>query len=301
MYQVIARKYRPLVLRAGRPGARPHDPRERHRAGPHRARLHLLRPARHGQDDGRPHPGALPELREGPHRQPCGECASCREIAAGGSRGRHRDRRGLQSRHQRDARAARERPLPPGARPLQGLHHRRSPPDHQRSLQRAAEDARRAARVGGVRPLHHRIAQDPATIASRCQQFSFRSVDFDELVARMRVDLRAGRHRSRPEVLAVLAQAGEGSVRDSLSALDQAIACCGNTLEAAEVRELLGMFSLESLQRGHQALCRPIPAGCSRWCRNWSATAATCSTSAANCALLPQSAGGESGRAGTRG
>ena len=56
------------------------------------------------------------------------------------------------------------------------------------------------------------------------------------------------------EVLAVLAQAGEGSVRDSLSALDQAIACCGTKLNAAEVRGLLGMFSLDSLRRGDAAL-----------------------------------------------
>jgi DNA polymerase-3 subunit gamma/tau len=56
------------------------------------------------------------------------------------------------------------------------------------------------------------------------------------------------------EVLSVLAQAGEGSVRDSLSALDQAIACCGNTLEATQVRELLGMFSLESLGTVAKAL-----------------------------------------------
>ena len=50
------------------------------------------------------------------------------------------------------------------------------------------------------------------------------------------------------EVLAVLAQAGEGSVRDSLSALDQAIACCGKTLSVDEVRALLGMFGIDSLQ-----------------------------------------------------
>jgi len=56
------------------------------------------------------------------------------------------------------------------------------------------------------------------------------------------------------EVLAVLAQTGEGSVRDSLSALDQAIACCGNELKAAEVRALLGAFSLDSLQQVTQAL-----------------------------------------------
>ena len=57
-----------------------------------------------------------------------------------------------------------------------------------------------------------------------------------------------------PEALAVLAAAGEGSVRDSLSALDQAIACCGDKLNAAEVRALLGAFSLESLEKVTQAL-----------------------------------------------
>ena len=57
-----------------------------------------------------------------------------------------------------------------------------------------------------------------------------------------------------PEALAILAAAGEGSVRDSLSALDQAIACCGAKLDAAEVRALLGAFSLESLEKVTQAL-----------------------------------------------
>ena len=52
----------------------------------------------------------------------------------------------------------------------------------------------------------------------------------------------------------MLAQAGEGSVRDSLSALDQAIACCGDTLQAAEVRALLGAFSLDALGQVSQAL-----------------------------------------------
>jgi DNA polymerase-3 subunit gamma/tau len=89
----------------------------------------------------------------------------------------------------------------------------------------------------------------PTTIASRCQQFSFRSVDFSELVARMEWIIQQEGIEAGPDVLSVLAQAGEGSVRDSLSALDQAIACCGTKLEAAEVRTLLGMFALESLDR----------------------------------------------------
>jgi len=94
----------------------------------------------------------------------------------------------------------------------------------------------------------------PVTIASRCQQFSFRSVDFDELVNRMRWICEQEGIGAEEEALAVLAQVGEGSVRDSLSALDQAIAGCGANLTAVEVRELLGLFSLDSLGTAAQAL-----------------------------------------------
>jgi DNA polymerase-3 subunit gamma/tau len=45
----------------------------------------------------------------------------------------------------------------------------------------------------------------------------------------------------------VIAQCGEGSVRDSLSALDQCIASYGNDLQEQDVRDLLGLFSLDSL------------------------------------------------------
>lgn len=94
----------------------------------------------------------------------------------------------------------------------------------------------------------------PSTIASRCQQFSFRSVDFAELVARMEWIAKEEGIEAGPEVLSILAQAGEGSVRDSLSALDQAIACCGSKLDPAEVRRLLGMFGQDSLDRVAQGL-----------------------------------------------
>ncbi len=94
----------------------------------------------------------------------------------------------------------------------------------------------------------------PTTIASRCQQFSFRSVDFEEVLKRMQEICAKEGIEADSEALSVLAQAGEGSVRDSLSALDQAIACCGNKLDAAEVRGLLGMFSLDSLHEVTKAL-----------------------------------------------
>ncbi len=99
----------------------------------------------------------------------------------------------------------------------------------------------------------------PTTIASRCQQFSFRSVDFTELMSRMRWICEQEGVQASDDALAVLAQIGEGSVRDSLSALDQAIACCGNTLQPDEIRGLFGIFSLDSLKLVSDALIESSP------------------------------------------
>jgi DNA polymerase-3 subunit gamma/tau len=94
----------------------------------------------------------------------------------------------------------------------------------------------------------------PNTIASRCQHFSFRSVDFVEVMNRMRYIVKEEGIEADDEVLSVVAHAGEGSVRDSLSALDQAIACCGKTLRVEEVRALLGVFAVGSLRSVAEAV-----------------------------------------------
>jgi DNA polymerase III subunit gamma/tau len=94
----------------------------------------------------------------------------------------------------------------------------------------------------------------PNTIASRCQHFTFRSVDFAEIVSRMRFITEQEGIQASDDVLSVVAQAGEGSVRDSLSALDQAIACCGNTLQIDEIRSLLGMFGADAFQAVAEAI-----------------------------------------------
>ena len=101
----------------------------------------------------------------------------------------------------------------------------------------------------------------PNTIASRCQHFTFRSVDFAEVMNRMKYIAGEEGITADDEVLSVVARAGEGSVRDSLSALDQAIACCGGTLRVEEIRALLGMFGIESLQAVADAIYRQDAGG----------------------------------------
>ena len=80
----------------------------------------------------------------------------------------------------------------------------------------------------------------PQTIRSRCQHFSFRAVRFEEIVGQLK-DLTAREHIEADEdALAWLAEAGDGSMRDALSILDQAIASSSGRLTAEQVRNLVG-------------------------------------------------------------
>jgi DNA polymerase-3 subunit gamma/tau len=89
----------------------------------------------------------------------------------------------------------------------------------------------------------------PQTIRSRCQHFSFHAVRFDEIVNHLR-EIGETEHLTIDEdALAMLAEAGDGSMRDALSIMDQAISCCGDTLTADVVRGLVGNVSTEVLER----------------------------------------------------
>ncbi|HET7751713.1 MAG TPA: DNA polymerase III subunit gamma/tau, partial [Terriglobales bacterium] len=96
----------------------------------------------------------------------------------------------------------------------------------------------------------------PQTIRSRCQHFSFHAVRFDDILGQLS-DI-AGREniKAEPDALALLAEVGDGSMRDALSILDQAIACCGETLTAQVVRQLVGTVPSTTLEQMMQAVER---------------------------------------------
>jgi DNA polymerase III subunit gamma/tau len=80
----------------------------------------------------------------------------------------------------------------------------------------------------------------PQTIRSRCQHFSFRAVRFEEIMGQLR-DLTGRENIEADEdALALLSEAGDGSMRDALSILDQAIASATGRLTADAVRQLVG-------------------------------------------------------------
>jgi len=88
----------------------------------------------------------------------------------------------------------------------------------------------------------------PQTIRSRCQHFSFHAVKFDDISGQLKSISAQEGIDADDEALAVLAEAGDGSMRDALSIMDQAIACCGTKLRASEVRGLVGAVGSEVME-----------------------------------------------------
>ncbi|RTL53655.1 MAG: DNA polymerase III subunit gamma/tau [Bradyrhizobiaceae bacterium] len=85
------------------------------------------------------------------------------------------------------------------------------------------------------------IRKVPVTVLSRCQRFDLRRVDADVLMAHLGNIAGLEKVEAEPEALGLIARAAEGSVRDSLSLLDQAIAHAAGTLRADDVRQMLGL------------------------------------------------------------
>ena len=88
------------------------------------------------------------------------------------------------------------------------------------------------------------IDKVPVTVRSRCQRFDLRRVETPVMVAHLARICARENVPVEEEALAVIARAAEGSVRDALSLLDQAIALgagAGGTLDAASLRLMLGL------------------------------------------------------------
>ena len=85
----------------------------------------------------------------------------------------------------------------------------------------------------------------PQTVRSRCQHFSFHAVKFDEIVQQLHTIAQKENIQADDQALAILAEAGDGSMRDALSIMDQAIACCGQKLTAELVLGLVGSVGSE--------------------------------------------------------
>jgi DNA polymerase-3 subunit gamma/tau len=185
---------------------------------------------------------------KGPRPEPCGECDSCKEIAAGTSL----DVIEIDAASNRGIDQIRElremvRYAPAAAR------HKVVILDEAHML---TDDASNALLKTLEEPPDRVIfvmdTTEPEnlvdTIRSRSQHFHFRALTFAEIIGRLKEI--AGKENLKIEdgAMAVIARMAEGSLRDALSLLEQARAYCGEAISDKEVRELLGVVPDDALE-----------------------------------------------------
>ncbi|HEY4880420.1 MAG TPA: DNA polymerase III subunit gamma/tau [Candidatus Acidoferrales bacterium] len=94
------------------------------------------------------------------------------------------------------------------------------------------------------------------TIKSRAQLFQFRALSFKEIAEEIERITAEEKIKIEPAAVAVLARAAEGSVRDGLSLLEQAISYSGDAITDLQVRELLGVVAESVLDNLVEAIAQ---------------------------------------------
>ena len=189
----------------------------------------------------------------GPTGTPCGTCSNCLEIAQGTSvdvieiDGASNTAWTMCARSERTSSLLLSWGVP-------GLHHRRSPHAVELGVQRAVEDAGRTACAVVFIFATTEIHKIPATILSRCQHYNFRRIARTEIIERLRHVVAQDKIVIEERSLMALARASEGSMRDGLSLLDQAVAFGGKTIVHTDLEALLGAVPQELVRAMIQAI-----------------------------------------------
>ncbi|MCC4621242.1 DNA polymerase III subunit gamma/tau [Xanthomonas cassavae CFBP 4642] len=117
----------------------------------------------------------------------------------------------------------------------------------------------------------------PVTVLSRCLQFNLKRLDEDQIQGQMTRILAAEQIESDPSAIVQLSKAADGSLRDGLSLLDQAIAYAGGALREDVVRTMLGTVDrtqvgamLQSLADGNGAQLLKVVAALAEFSPDWS-------------------------------
>ena len=100
----------------------------------------------------------------------------------------------------------------------------------------------------------------PQTILSRCQQFEFRTIATAKILERLKLIGKAEKISVPDDALREIARAGEGSMRDAQSALDQVISFAGEKIKKEDVELALGMAGADILTRVIDSIANNKPA-----------------------------------------
>jgi DNA polymerase III subunit gamma/tau len=201
-----------------------------------------------------------PDGAGGPTIEPCGECVHCRAIAED----RHVDVIEMDAASHTKVEEMRELLDGVRYRPVSARYkvyvidevHMLSGHSFNALLKTLEEPPPAVIFVFATTEIH----KVPVTVLSRCQRFSLRRVPVDLLIQHYRRVAEMEAVEAEPAALALIARAADGSVRDGLSLLDQAIALSDSQVTEKAVRDMLGVADrgqvfdlLENVLRGDAA------------------------------------------------
>jgi DNA polymerase III subunit gamma/tau len=177
----------------------------------------------------------------GPTIDPCGECANCQSI----SEDRHVDVIEMDAASRTGIDDVREL--------IEGVRYRPVSARYKVYIIDEVHMLSRQAFNGLLKTLEEppehvififattEIRKVPVTVLSRCQRFDLRRVDMSDLTGHFRNIAKQEGVEVEDEALSIIARAADGSVRDGLSLLDQAIALSGGAVKAEQIRDMLGL------------------------------------------------------------
>ncbi|MGB7023689.1 MAG: DNA polymerase III subunit gamma/tau [Candidatus Acidiferrales bacterium] len=183
----------------------------------------------------------------GPTAEPCNVCDACREITAGGSL----DVLEIDAASNRGIDQIRELREMVRYAPASGRYKVVILDEAHQLTDEASNALLKTLEEPPEKVVFILATTEPEkladTIKSRAQLFQFRSLTFQEIAGALVHITREEKLEIEPGAIAVLARAAEGSLRDGLSLLEQAIAYSGDKITDAQVRELLGVVAEDVL------------------------------------------------------
>lgn len=183
----------------------------------------------------------------GPTAEPCNVCDACREITAGGSL----DVLEIDAASNRGIDQIRELREMVRYAPASGRYKVVILDEAHQLTDEASNALLKTLEEPPDKVIFILATTEPEkladTIKSRAQLFQFRSLTFQEIAGALEHITKEEKLEIEPGAIAVLARAAEGSLRDGLSLLEQAIAYSGDKITDTQVRELLGVVAEDVL------------------------------------------------------
>lgn len=205
---------------------------------------------------------------KGPTPEPCGECASCREIASSSSL----DVLEMDAASNTGVDAVRQVIIETvGLSPTRDRYkifiidetHMLSTSAFNALLKTIEEPPSHVVFILATTEQH----KVPATIASRCQRFKFRPVEAGLLAGHLAAIAKKEKVAVDEEALQLLSRAAEGSLRDAVSLLDQCRSVGDGRITLETVREMFGFVPQEMLLGAAKALLDRDPKALATWLR----------------------------------